>query len=215
MRRDLIIGILASVLFHVSVLFGEKIIPHRAPPKIVKEVATVAVDFVMPPPEPDKPDQQEQGQAEQTELAPPSLVDMPTSVPVDAFVQAIEPPPPPNLKHGGSVVIPVFHPVTKGLGQIFNIKDLDQRAEPKIYPKPNYPYDLKKKGITGTVTLEFIVDSEGMVHDAYVVSSTNIGFELPAVEGISKWQFRPGRKGGKAVASRMRLPLAFELDQEQ
>jgi len=73
---------------------------------------------------------------------------------------------------------------------------------------------LKRNGTEGTVTVGFICDSDGNVHDAYVANSTNRGFDAPAVQAVSKWKFKPGTRGGKAVNTRMSVPIVFNLDSQ-
>jgi protein TonB len=43
------------------------------------------------------------------------------------------------------------------------------------------------------------------------VKSTNPEFEMAALQAVNKWKFRPGRKGGRAVPTRMQLPISFNL----
>ena len=58
---------------------------------------------------------------------------------------------------------------------------------------------MRRAGITGEVTVGFIVDSDGDVQNAYVVSPSQREFEAAALQAVSKWKFRPGKKGGKSV----------------
>ena len=37
---------------------------------------------------------------------------------------------------------------------------------------------------------------------------------MEAVRAVSKWKFKPGRRGGKAVNTRMSVPIVFNLDSE-
>ncbi len=71
---------------------------------------------------------------------------------------------------------------------------------------------MRRAGITGDVNVGFIVDSDGNVRDAYPISSSHREFEVPAVQAVSKWKFRPGRRGGKAVNTRMSVPIVFSFN---
>ena len=51
--------------------------------------------------------------------------------------------------------------------------------------------------------------AEGRVENAKVRSSTDPIFERPALKAVRKWQFEPGRSGGKAVSTRMMIPITF------
>jgi protein TonB len=61
------------------------------------------------------------------------------------------------------------------------------------------------------VVVDFIVDNKGKVSWAVVRSSTHEGFEDAAILGVSRWQFKPGKKKGRAVNTRMRVPLRFRI----
>jgi protein TonB len=57
----------------------------------------------------------------------------------------------------------------------------------------------------------FICDVDGNVRDAYVISSTHREFDAPAVQAVSKWKFRPGKRGGKVVNTKMSVPIDFKI----
>lgn len=97
------------------------------------------------------------------------------------------------------------------IGPIFNPADLDRIPEPLFRPAPAYPTTLKREGVTATVTVEFIVDTEGRAINAVVVHTTYRGFEDAAVTGVEKWKFRAGIRAGRKVNSRMSVPIVFTL----
>jgi periplasmic protein TonB len=221
MRRDLIIGILVAVLLHGGVAIGGELLKNR-PKKAAAKEETPTIELIkmpeLPPEEPDVVDTSEPA-AEVSPIAPPSLVDVPGVVQVDSFVQQIQPPPPPNMgKPTGVITIPTG-PIRsgsgKGFGEIFDIKNLDQTPVVKFPAKPTYPFEMRRAGITGEVVLQFIVDSNGDVRDPIVVRSSQREFEASALQAIVKWKFRPGRKGGRAVSTRMQIPLVFTLNNEE
>jgi protein TonB len=171
------------------------------------------------PPEPPETQKTEdlppEDDAVQVTFAPPSLVDIPTIVPDATFVQQIAPPPPPGIEQvKGVVTIPPARPVGfgRGLGQIFDLSQLDQIPVARIQQQPIYPYEMRRAGITGEVNVGFIVDVNGDVHDAYVINSTHREFEVSAVQAVGKWKFRPGRRGGRAVNTRMSVPIVFSFN---
>lgn len=75
-----------------------------------------------------------------------------------------------------------------------------------------YPYDAKRAGLKGTVTVEFTVDESGRVLDPRVIDSTDRVFEAAAVAGVAKWRFEPGRREGRIVRFRMAVPIQFSLN---
>lgn len=225
MRKDLIVGVLVSVVLHVGILYGEDIytslFAHKKQVvKKAKQDEELVVKFDLPPPEPEKEDEVHELDDEPVvnQMAPPSLVDMPTVVPVNAFTQPIQPPPPPGLTaNKGAISIPVTKPgaqLGKGMKDLFDVANLDQPPVPRAQPPPTYPFDMRRAGISGEVSLEFIVDSKGDVVAVQVLKSSQREFETPAVVGVQKWKFRPGRKGGRAVNSRCQITIPFNLTEE-
>ena len=216
MNKDLIIGILVSVALHVSFLFGFN---RKAPPAhhALAEKEAV-IQFEMPPLDEDKPDKVEDLADEQPQnmLAPPSLVDIPTVVPVNAFTQPLTPPPPPGMTPSSGVVnIPVMKPGAnfgRGIKDLFDINNLDQKPVARVQPQPTYPYEMSRAGISGEVVVEFIINTNGDVIQTQVTRSSHREFEMPAVMAVQKWKFKPGRKGGRPVNVRAQQLLEFNLE---
>jgi len=212
MNKDLIIGIVVSLALHSSIW----VFSHKAPPpkKIVVAKEEV-LQFEMPPIEEEKIEEVEQLQDEpvETVMAPPSLVDVPSVVPVDAFVQPLTPPPPPGLTSSkNAVTIPVVKPGAnfgRGISNLFNIGDLDQQPVARVRQAPSYPYDMRRAGINGSVVVEFIISTEGDVIQTQVVKSSHREFEMPALQAVQKWKFKPGRRRGQVVNVRASQLLEF------
>jgi protein TonB len=222
MRRDLIIGILVSVIFHAGVGFGGQLFRPKPKQAVVTEEAPVVEVFIPPPIEPDEPEVVDNAEPveETTSLAPPSLVDVPSAVNLQDFTQQVQPPPPPNLgRPTGTMTIPPGRPNTgairSGLTNVFNLKDLDRQPQERgVRARPNYPFEMRRAGIPGEVVLQFIVDTNGDVRDVTVLSSSQREFEAEAIKAVLKWKYRPGQKGGKAVNVRMQIPIVFNLNDE-
>jgi len=174
--------------------------------KATEEAPTIAL-MEMPKIEPDEPEVTEADDQPQTpiDFAPPMQTDVPQIVQLDSFVQPVQPPPPEGLKPNVGVInIPQGRPGGLGKGiEIFDPSKLDQ--------VPQYPFEMRRAGITGEVLVEFIVDANGDVRNAFAVRSTQREFETAAVQAVSKWKFKPGRKGGRAVNTRMQQPISFSL----
>lgn len=212
MNRDLVIGVVGSLSIHAAVLFGFNSRPGEKQ-RVIEEAPTIEV-IEMPPLEPETPPEVVESEATEAppEFAPPMQADVPTTVNMQTFVQEVQPPPPPSApKTTGVVTIPVNRNIGAGLGKIFDIRDLDQVPQATYQANPVYPYEMKRNGIPGSVILGFIVDTQGNVRDAYVIRSSHQEFEQPALQAVQKWRFKPGRKAGKAVNTRMQLPMKFEL----
>jgi RNA polymerase sigma factor (sigma-70 family) len=87
----------------------------------------------------------------------------------------------------------------------------DRMPQASFRTPPQYPADMRVAGITGTVVVSLVVDSDGMVRDAFPAKSTRPEFEAAAVQAIKQWKFDPGVKGGRFVNTRLELPITFSL----
>ncbi|MGB7212182.1 MAG: energy transducer TonB [Gemmatimonadales bacterium] len=92
-------------------------------------------------------------------------------------------------------------------------------AEPDVPPRmvaasePRYPEALRRAGIRGSVTVEFVVDAAGRVESGSVVveSATDPAFSASAVESVRGERFSPGRSRGVAVRTRVRQLIQFSV----
>ena len=216
MNKDLIIGLVFSVSVHLIALnpFAGK----NPPPKREAVKKEEIIQMEMPPldEEEDKKVEELQDEPVENVMAPPSIVDLPTVVPVNAFTQPLQPPPPPGMIAAkGAINIPVNPPGAnfgKGIKDLFDINNLDQRPVARIQNPPQYPYEMSRAGISGEVAVEFIISSNGDVVDTRVMRSSHREFEVPAMMAVSKWKFKPGRKGGRAVSTRASQLIEFNLE---
>ena len=71
---------------------------------------------------------------------------------------------------------------------------------------------MMRKGLTDSVTVEFVVDQNGSVVQARAIRSKYPEAAKAAVDAILQTQFTPGMKNGKAVIALMRLTLDFNLE---
>jgi periplasmic protein TonB len=221
MTRDFIVGILVSAALHAGMYWGPEYFKKEVKKEVKKEEKTVIQVIELPPVEPDEPVVVDDAPATPQEvvIAPPSMADIVGVVQVDSFVQQIQPPPPPNIgAPSNALTIPPGRPVAGNIGRsidtIFDVKDLDQKPTERVRVSPNYPYEMRRNGISGRVILGIVSDANGNVIDAYVINSTHREFEEPARIAVMKWKFRPGKKGGRNVASRMELPMEFNAPNE-
>jgi TonB family protein len=67
-----------------------------------------------------------------------------------------------------------------------------QIPKPLERANPRYPYSALRKGIEGSVLLEFSVDADGRVVAPRVVEATPPGvFERAALDAVSEWSYQP------------------------
>jgi periplasmic protein TonB len=213
MRRDLIIGIILAIAIHVGVAWVSEASKKGPPPRKKDDTKVVQVELKTLPPEDVEPEESEEV-PEKIDFMPPMQQDLPQLVTPDSFVIPPQPPPPDSLKLSGAVSIPQGN-LTAGFSKVFELKDLDTIPSPTLQVPPNYPADLKRKGVEGFVEVGFIVDENGMVQNAHVLSSSQREFEQAAVLAVAKWKFKPGKKGGKNVRTNMSVPINFHLNGNQ
>lgn len=103
-----------------------------------------------------------------------------------------------------------------GIGKppIFDTRSLDRTPRAIAQPSPDYPAGLRHEGVTGTVTVEFVVNAEGRVVSAQALRYTHREFVEPAVRAVLKWRFEPGRHHGRPVSFRMAVPIEFTAGAE-
>ena len=217
MRRDLIIGVLISLILHGGIVWLGELKP-AAPKAKPKEVIPTVQLMEMPKVEPDEPEKVEADEAppKPVDFAPPMQTDVPQIVTDTSFVQKLQPPPPEGLTiNKGAITIPQGQVGGLGKGvEVFDISKLDQAPVAKVQARPQYPFEMRRAGIAGEVLVDFIVDSNGDVRNAYSARSSQREFEAAAVQAVSKWKFRPGKKGGRAVNTHMQVPIVFTLNEE-
>lgn len=222
MTRDLIIGLIVSISLHAGVFMWEKVFPKEEVVATVVEEEEFTIELMeMPPLEPEPEEIMEANDdapPEEIEFAPPMQADVPSVNVETPFVQKLQPPPPPGLERPTGVIsIPktsASRAIGQGMKDLFDLANLDQVPQARFQAKPVYPFEMRRAGITGQVIVGFIVDSNGNVREAYSVRSSHREFEQAAIQAVSKWRFRPGKKGGRAVNTRMQVPIVFNITDE-
>lgn len=75
-----------------------------------------------------------------------------------------------------------------------------------------YPADLYAAKVQGNVTLRIFVDSTGTIvseSTSVATSSGNPGLDSAAVKGSERLRFAPAKRGPRAVATPVLLPVYF------
>ena len=97
------------------------------------------------------------------------------------------------------------------LDDMLTAAQLDQRPRAVFQATPQYPVELRKQKIEGTVNIVFYVDKDGKVSNPQVENSTHPAFERPALEAVRQWRFDPGTRKGEKVGFKMRVPISFHV----
>ncbi len=171
---------------------------------IVQSVDTAKLDAPPPPPqeEPEEEPQQEEAPPELNEEAPP--------LDLSQLELALNP----GISEGwttGDFAVKLNTAASSGesgVDALFSVADLDQTPRVIYQPGPMLTKELRKKA-PGTVYIIFVVDQQGRVENPMVQKASDTIFEKPALNAVKQWKFEPGKRNGKPVRFRMRVPLTF------
>jgi TonB family protein len=75
-----------------------------------------------------------------------------------------------------------------------------------------YPQDAKAKGLSGPVVMSLLIDEEGLVRDAALVSGAGGGLDEAALAAVRGLRFRPAKAQGKPVCVRIKYTHRFILE---
>ncbi len=113
------------------------------------------------------------------------------------------------------------YPALAVILSVVALSGLPARAEDGTEPpvpvrtvRPEYPDELRRAGISGVVTISCTIDEKGNVVDPKVVKASNTAFSSPALDALSRWKFKPAKKGGNAVPIKVSFPIQFKMDQD-
>jgi len=81
------------------------------------------------------------------------------------------------------------------------------------FVKAEYPADLVKKGVEGTVVLDLIVSDSGRVDSVAVVKGVDPRLDSSAAKAARLFIFSPAMAGGKSVAVLMEYAYHFTIDE--
>ncbi|QKG51912.1 energy transducer TonB [Hymenobacter sp. BRD67] len=75
-----------------------------------------------------------------------------------------------------------------------------------------YPVESFRRGQSGSVVVQFIVDEQGRILDPVVLKTSNADFAEEAIRlvRLMPW-WTPGQQEGKAVRVRCTLPILFSF----
>ena len=81
-----------------------------------------------------------------------------------------------------------------------------------LQAKIRYPEIARKAHVEGRVIVQFIVDENGNVRDAKILRGAGAGLDEEATRVVmEEAKFIPGHQSGRAVPTRMSLPIVFKL----
>jgi TonB family protein len=90
-------------------------------------------------------------------------------------------------------------------------REVTEVSDGKALAPPRYPAEALRQGQGGKVVLLVDVDAQGRPTNVQVETSEPKGvFDAAVLESARAWRFQPKIEHGKAVAGRVRVPVAFE-----
>jgi protein TonB len=75
-----------------------------------------------------------------------------------------------------------------------------------------YPREAREKKVQGAVVMEILIDAQGVVREAILVSGPGAGLDEAALEAVRSFRFRPARIEERPVAVRIRYAYRFVLE---
>lgn len=95
---------------------------------------------------------------------------------------------------------------------VFGESQLDKPPMPTHKAAPIYPFRAKRLGISGSVTVKFLVEKDGSVADMEIIRSTPPGvFDKAVLDAVSRWAFNAGEITGEKVKVRVTKTINFDL----
>ena len=73
---------------------------------------------------------------------------------------------------------------------------------PKILSirNPEYPFDLRRRGIKAVVKVDFIVGVDGLVREVYGLDAPHPLFVTAVLTATHDWRFEPGLRDGRPAS---------------
>ena len=79
-------------------------------------------------------------------------------------------------------------------------------------PDPKYPSTATRRGIEMDVTVNFVIDTDGVVQDITFEEKSRVSYFRSAIRNaMAKWRFLPAQVNGKPVESKMTKIFSFSL----
>jgi protein TonB len=95
----------------------------------------------------------------------------------------------------------------------YTVGQVDRAPLPRVQAPPLYPYLARRRGITGAVTVRFLVDKQGAVKNLEIIKARPKGvFEESVLKAVNRWRFAPGVKDGQPVETWVETTVRFKLE---
>ncbi|BCB25227.1 hypothetical protein SKTS_01130 [Sulfurimicrobium lacus] len=212
--EKLALTLAGSMLIHFALIFGLQIraVPAAAPSTHIIRARLVEAPRPItapqqpaePEPTPDTPTLQD------AEPVPP-----PQPEPAATEPAAPEPPAsaaaPEKSANLPSIEVPLLEDPT-----YYPAQEVDVHPTALQSIQPAYPAEAANANMAGSVTLVLLLDESGKVQDITVEESSPPGiFDKSALEAFRNARFTPAQRHGRAVKSRVRIKVTYELTDDK
>lgn len=96
------------------------------------------------------------------------------------------------------------------MGKLVSVTRLTRMPVLTVPIKPEYTVEMKRRNLTGKLKAKVLVDSDGKVKDAVVLSDPGHGTRESGLAALRKLEFEPGYADGAAVAVWIPFTFTFE-----
>lgn len=194
-----------TLIFFIVLPLMQTITQPRDNGMELTEVGDIVDEPPPPPVEEPEPEQQEE------EPPPPALAEEAPPLDLSQMELALNPGGAGGWMGGGGALSVNLSNIAKegsDMDSVFSMADLDQKPRVVYQPGPQLSKQTRRKA-PGTVYIIFVVNQQGRVENPKVQKSTDPVFNKPALAAVKQWKFEPGKRKGKAVRFRMRVPITF------
>jgi len=114
------------------------------------------------------------------------------------------------------ILVGLLVSIASGYGdaqQTFLEAVVDVKPAILFLPSPEYPVQLRVKGVGGRVLVQCIVDTMGIVepNSVKILQSPDTAFSRATIEALLQARFTPARVKGKAVRVLVDVPIDFNV----
>ena len=198
-----VLGIGVSGLLFLAIPLTQIFTTYQKSPEEIE-----ALEIAPPPPPPPPEDPPPPPEPEQEE-PPPELDPPPPPISLEQLDMALNPGTGGSM--AGDFALPTFDLSGSDLGglEIFELGDVDSPPQPRTRIEFSYPSAARRKGITGVVKVEYVVDQKGRVEKINIVESPDRILSEATEDVLRRARFEPATKGGTAVKVRMRAAIPY------
>jgi TonB family protein len=101
--------------------------------------------------------------------------------------------------------------IAEGTHPVLHVGGDVKAPQPTFTPEPQYSEIARYEKFQGTLVVNLIVGSDGVVHRLHVVRPLGLGLDESAESMIKTWRFLPATKAGQPVAVEMNVEVGFHL----